>query len=138
MYRKIAVAVDGTEESLRAAREASLIAQAHRSDSVSIVTVIPMLVYSDAEYDPVQEHGAQQMEAVLPAVEMLDEASVNNEVVILHGRAADEMARYANEAAVDLLVMGTRALGRLRSLALGGSAGKKTIRQTQCPVLLVR
>lgn len=137
MFKKIAVAVDGTKESLRAVREACSIAVDHHSDSVCIVTVIPVLVYSDADYDPVREHGEQHMSMVLPAVELLNEASVRSEVAMLHGRPADEIVRYANEVGVDLLVIGTRAMGRSRSVAVGGSVSRKTIRQAQCPVLLV-
>lgn len=137
MYKKIAVAVDGTEESLRAVREACSLAQIHESDSVSVVTVIPVLVYSDADYNPVREHGDQQMSMVLPAIEMLNDASVCNEVVMLHGRPADEIARYASENGIDLLVMGTRSLSSLRAAATGGSVSRKTMRQVECPVLLI-
>lgn len=137
MYSKIAVAVDGTDESLHAVRKACSIAQVHQSDSVSIVTVIPVRVYSDADYDPVREHGDQQMRMVLPATEILNEASVRNEVVMLHGRPADEISRYVSDSGIDLLVMGTRSLSRLRAAALGGSVSRKTLKQVKCPVLLV-
>lgn len=136
MYSKIAVAVDGTQESLRAVREA--VRMAMRESTVTLVTVIPVLVYSDADFDPVRAHGDEQTRMVAPAMKILDEAGIRSELVMLHGRPADEVARYVNETGVDLLVVGTRSLGRMQALMLGGSVSKRLTQQADCNVLLVK
>lgn len=137
MLNRIAVAVDGTEESLRAVEHVCKLAKVHGSDSVTLVSVIPTMVYSDADFDPVKEHGEQQLEMIEPAVKILDDADVPGEVVLLHGRPADEIARYANEADVDLLAVGTRALNKLRAATTGGSVSRKVAKQAKCPILIV-
>lgn len=138
MYKRIAVAVDGTEESLHAVREAAGIAQDHQSDTVTLITVIPVMVYSDADYDPVRAHGDEQTRMVAPAMELLDASGVRSELVMLHGRPVDEIARYVNETGADLLVVGTRALGKMYAAAVGGSVSQKLAKLAACPVLIVK
>lgn len=138
MYKRIAVAVDGAEESLHAVREAAGIAQDHDSDTVTLITVIPVLVYSDSDYDPVRAHGDEQTRMVAPAMELLDAAGIRSQLVMLHGRPIDEIARYVNENGTDLLVVGTRALGKMHAIAVGGSVSQRITKQVKCPVLIVK
>lgn len=138
MYKRISVAVDGTQESLRAVQEARGIAQVHQSDTVCLVTVIPVLVYSDADYDPIRAHGDEQTRLVAPAIAMLDEAHVRSELVLLHGRPADEIARYVNETEADLLIVGSRSLSKMQAVAVGGSVSQRIIKQVTCPVMIVK
>ncbi len=56
--------------------------------------------------------------------------------VELAGDAATEIARFADEFACDLIVMGTHGRSRIAHLALG-SVAEKVIRATRRPVLVV-
>ncbi len=53
------------------------------------------------------------------------------------GAPAEEIVRFANEQAVDLIVMGTHGWTGLRHLVLGSTA-ENVVRTATCPVLTVR
>lgn len=53
------------------------------------------------------------------------------------GRPAEEILRYAQEKAIDLIVVGSRGHGALAQLLLG-SVAERLIRHATCPVLRVK
>ncbi len=137
MYKNILVAADGSENSLRATKQAAYIASLEGDAMVKIVSVIAIDVYSDMVYDPIEAHGEAQREIIKDAARVLADAGVDYEIVLLHGRPADEIVRYAAESEADLLVMGSRGLGALREFALG-SVSHKVLTHAKCPVLVVK
>ena len=137
MYKNILVAADGSENSLRATEQAADIASLLEGVKVELVSVIAIDVYSDMVYDPIEAHGEAQREIIKEASDILTDAKVSHEVVLLHGRPADEIIRYAEESGADLLVMGSRGLGALREFALG-SVSHKVLTHAKCPVLVVK
>lgn len=137
MYKNILVAADGSENSLRATEQAAEIASLLEGVKVELVSVIAIDVYSDMVYDPIEAHGEAQREIIKEALDILTDAEVSHEVVLLHGRPADEIIRYAEESGADLLVMGSRGLGALREFALG-SVSHKVLTHAKCPVLVVK
>ena len=137
MYKNILVAADGSENSLRATEQAADIASLLEGVKVELVSVIAIDVYSDMVYDPIEAHGEAQREIIKEASDILTDAEVSHEVVLLHGRPADEIIRYAEESGADLLVMGSRGLGALREFALG-SVSHKVLTHAKCPVLVVK
>ena len=56
---------------------------------------------------------------------------------ILEGPPAEAILSVAETRGVDLIIMGTRGLGRLAGL-LVGSQSQKVVAHAHCPVLLVR
>lgn len=138
MYKKILIAADGSDNSLRATRQAADIASLIGDGvKVEIVSVIAIDVYSDMVYDPIEAHGEAQREIIRSASDILDDAGIDCDIVLLHGRPADEIIRYADESDADLLVMGSRGLGALREFALG-SVSHKVLVHASCPVLVVK
>ena len=134
MYKNILIAADGSENSLRATQQAADIASLLVDAKVELVSVIAIDVYSDMVYDPIEAHGEAQREILEGASAILSDAGINHEIVLLHGRPADEIIRYAEESGADLLVMG---LGALREFALG-SVSHKVLTHAKCPVLVVK
>ena len=57
--------------------------------------------------------------------------------LVLSGAPAAEIVRYANDHAIDLIVMGTHGRGMVAH-ALMGSVAEKVVRHAPCPVLTVR
>ena len=137
MYKNILIAADGSENSLMATQQAADIASLLEGVKVELVSVIAIDVYSDMVYDPIEAHGEAQREIIKEASDILTDAEVSHEVVLLHGRPADEIIRYAEELGADLLVMGSRGLGALREFALG-SVSHKVLTHAKCPVLVVK
>jgi nucleotide-binding universal stress UspA family protein len=137
MYKHILVAVDGSENSLRAIEQVAEIVGDSSDIQVDLASVIAIDVYSDMVYDPIEAHGDAQRELIQPALDILAKTGVKANVVLLHGRPADEIIRYAEKEAVDLLVIGSRGLNALQEFAIG-SVSHKVIKHSKCPVLVVK
>ncbi len=63
-------------------------------------------------------------------------ADLNPECAMRIGHAADEIVRYAQEHAIDLIVMGTHGREGMSRVLLG-SVAEKVVRRAGCPVLTV-
>ena len=137
MYKHIMVAVDGSENSMRAVEQAAMLAAAGEDTKVSILSVINIDVYSDMVYDPIEAHGDAQREKLGPASEIFENAGVTPEVCLLHGRPAEEIIRIAEKEGADLLVIGSRGLNALQELAIG-SVSHKVLKHVKCPTLVVK
>ena len=59
------------------------------------------------------------------------------EIIILSGKESDEIIKFIQEGAVELMVMGAYGHNRLRELLLG-STTTHVIRKSPIPVLLIR
>ena len=79
----------------------------------------------------------QGMMALQPARAALDAAALPYQYHISVGTPAEAIVQYANEQAVDYIVMGRQGQGGLQSLLLG-SVVNKVLHLANCPVLLVK
>lgn len=81
------------------------------------------------------EHDARERLAhVLTEQEQMEIAS---EYLVRAGRPDAEIVRYAKEAAIDLIILGTHGRSRLAHILMG-SVAEKVVRKAPCPVLTVR
>jgi len=140
MYSNILLGVDGSEHSLNAAKTAGDLARNMNSKVLRIVVA----------YDPVPSYLGEpnlqdaisarmiEAEAVLEkAIQAVGEIPGEVHTEILEGPPAEALLDVANTRKNDLIVMGSRGLGRLAG-ALLGSQSQKVMRHAACPVLIVR
>lgn len=137
MYKHIAVAVDGSDNSMRAVAQAVELAKLSGLGKVDIISVIAIDVYSDMVYDPIAAHGEAQAEIIQPAVDAFKAEGIEASLTLLHGRPGDEIIRLIDKSDVDLLVIGSRGLNALQEFAIG-SVSHKVIKHVKCPVLVVK
>ncbi len=71
-----------------------------------------------------------------PLKTLLEERGVEHEVLVLEGDPAEAIVEAANDEKCDLIVMGTRGLSNLQSIALG-SVSHKVLQAAECMVLIV-
>lgn len=137
MYKHIAVAVDGSENAMRAVKQAAELGKLSGAEKVDVLSVIAIDVYSDMVYDPVEAHGDAQAELVEPAMACLREAGIEPNLVLMHGRPSEEIIHHAEDNDVDLLIIGSRGLNALQEFAIG-SVSHRVIKHVKCPVLVVK
>lgn len=138
MFNSILLAYDGSEHSRRAAQIASQLARQQPRPGLWAVVVadpIPELGEPHFSHLIAKRKTAAQL-TVNEAKQLIgDDVEVRQE--ILFGSAAESVITVAETRNCDLIVIGSRGLGPLRTLLLGSQA-QKVISMAPCPVLVVK
>lgn len=139
MYKKILLAVDGSENSIRAAEEAMKIASLTSECKVQILYVADL---SKIKAETLQSQGNEELEficrnKIAPIEEKIHFKNINCELKILHGYPGPTIIDYANKEKIDLLIIGSRGLNTLQEMLLG-SVSHKVVKNVNCPVLVVK
>ncbi len=140
MFKNIVLGVDGSEQSLHAARKAGELARAMKSDNLWIVVAYDPIPYYLGEPNLQQAISVRQKEAqsVLQiAVDAVGKIPGEIRKEMLEGSPAEEIIKVADIRECDLIIMGSRGLGKLPGLVLG-SQSQKVVSHAHCPVLIVR
>ena len=140
MFDQILLAVDGSEHALHAAKVAGDLTRAVNAKELRIVTA----------YEPVPAYlGEPNLQNTISArmhesQSALDEAervvgSVPSEIQTetIEGSIAEAIINIATEQHSDLIIMGSRGLGRVAGAILGSNS-QKVVSEAACPVLIVR
>jgi len=140
MFRRILLAVDGSDHAMRAAKVASDMAHCVKAVELRVVVA----------YDPIPPYlGEPNLQGAINA--RLDDAQailqkavtavgdVPGEIhtELIEGDSAEAIIEVAKTRKSEVIVMGSRGLGRLAGLVLG-STSQKVVSHAPCPVLIVR
>ena len=139
---KILIPVDGSAASLEAVRQALRMVQDGLRASLVLAnvqepaTLYEMLLAHDPEViDKVSaEAGLNLLE---PARALVREAGVAHEIEVAAGDPAHTLIDILENFGCDMVVMGARGLGTLRSAMLG-SVSHEVLHAAQLPVLIVK
>ncbi|HEY4823368.1 MAG TPA: universal stress protein [Candidatus Bathyarchaeia archaeon] len=144
-FKRILVAVDGSENSERAARVAVDLAERWGSE-LTVFHVVPRVSHA---FVPVRStllfraYYSDQEKAALKWIDKVMSLAKSRgveakpDVRVAAPSVAEEIVRYAGKKNVDLIVVGTRGLGSFRKL-LVGSVSSGVVAHAHCPVLVVR
>jgi len=139
MFKNILLAFDGSEHARKAASLAGDLARQQREATVWVVHVVDPIPANLGEPGFGQltstrsMEGQQTIDQAIPLIG--DGVDIRRE--LLFGAPAESIITVAETRQCDLIVMGTRGLGRLGSLLLG-SQTQKVISLANCPVLVVK
>ena len=141
--KKILVATDFSEPSESALKYARAFAEQFGA-SIHVMHVMedPFLYAPTSEGYLVPPHMLEEMESsarsrlnsVLPPA---DREKFSAQLILKHGSPFVEIVRYARDADIDLIVMGTHGRGPIAHMLMG-SVAEKVVRKAPCPVLTVR
>ncbi|HWJ78167.1 MAG TPA: universal stress protein [Niallia sp.] len=139
MYSSILLAIDGSDNSLRATIEAAKLAAC--SDH-AVITIIYVVDFAQSKKDVLHAQGKEDLELnrrkkILSAEEYLQSQNIDYKVNILHGEPGPTIVNFANNHAFDLLIVGSRGLNSLQEMVLG-SVSHKVVKRATCPVLVVK
>jgi nucleotide-binding universal stress UspA family protein len=141
VFLDILVAIDGSEHAAQALRTAAQLASEEHARLTVITAVPPTPALAQitaagaalAEVADIIGDAGRQMRTQVD--ELPDDISVTT--IVVSGHAASEILKRLREGRHDLLVMGTRGLGRMSS-ALLGSVSQAVLHEAEVPVLVVR
>ncbi|QCG68194.1 universal stress protein [Pseudomonas veronii] len=142
--RKVLVAFDGSEHSIRALQY--VIDSAGESARPIEVHVLNVqhgpVIYGDyttaSMIEDINDSLRVKARSVLEeAVALLQAASITHETHVALGNAAEQVSEAVKRLACDTVVMGTRGLGSFGGLLLG-SVANRVIQEVAVPVILVK
>ena len=139
MFKNILVAVDGSEHALKAARIAGDFGRQMQAD-LRVVTAfdpVPSYLGEPNLQNAIDERFEQARQVLAEALAQIGEIPGELKTEILEGPAAEAILGVVEVRGNDLIIMGTRGLGRLTGLLMG-SQSQKVVSHAPCPVLLVR
>lgn len=136
---KIAVAIDGSENALRAAEHAIMLATHLPEAHLEIIYVAD---YNKAKDDMLTSQSPEGLalkreQIVHPVLDLAEEAKLETKLTTLKGNPSQEIIKYVNKNAVDKLVLGSRGLNTFQEMVLG-SVSHKVMKHVNCPVTIVK
>src|SRR5574340_319869 len=139
--KRILVAVDGSDTSLKAARMAADVALRFGA-KLTLVHVVPKLllppdVYGLTIAEVEKEHRAYADALLEKAVKALEEPGLDVSTTVLYGSPAEAVAEEAAAADVVMVVVGSRGYGAVARVFLG-SVSDRLVHISSKPVLVVR
>jgi nucleotide-binding universal stress UspA family protein len=140
MFDRILLAVDGSDHSLNAARTASQLARTMNSAELRIVVVydsIPPFLGEPNMQTAINTRLDEAQGILQKAMEAIGDTPSDVHTELIAGDPAGSIIEVARTRRNDLIVMGSRGLGRLAGLVLG-STSQKVVSHAPCPVLIVR
>jgi nucleotide-binding universal stress UspA family protein len=139
LYTTILVATDGSEMNQAAVEEALRIGRTCDSEvyvvyvaDTSTLETGPADMMVGNAWDILPREGEQALARVRDAA-----GGMHLETVLLYGKPAEEIVRYAREKGVDLIVIGSQGKRGIARLLLG-SVAENVIRTAGCKVLVVK
>lgn len=139
MFRSILLAVDGSENSIRAGKQAAKLAALIKEAEVTLLYVSD---FNEDSNEEVHDGGSMEFDLarkkkIQPVRETLERENVYYKTEVMHGRPAPVIIEMANDGDFDLVVIGSRGLNPISEMVLG-SVSHKVVNQVRCPVLVVK
>ena len=139
---KILLAVDGSTYTKRMlayiAAHDELVGSGNEITVLTAVTPVPPHVTGFIDSASLQKYYAEEAEAVLKPIRAFAEQNKwKPTFTSAVGNAADVIAKAANEAKVDMVIMGSHGHSALGSLVMG-SVSSRVMANCTAPVLIVR
>ena len=135
------VPVDGSDNSFRALDHALYLSKKLGSN-VTAMHVIenPPTVYVESQKllnDIMAKYRIEASKVLDRCQQQAEKSGVKIETVIAEGDAASNITGYAHKEGFDVIIIGSRGLGRFKEMVLG-SVSNKVIHQAKCSVLIVK
>ena len=140
MYTNILLGVDGSKNALHAAKTAGDLARSMKSKLLRIVVAfdpVPPYLGEPNLQAAISARVKEADEILHKAIKAVGEIPGEIHTEVLEGSPAEAILDVAKTRKCDLIVMGSRGLGRLTGLLLG-SQSQKVVQHAPCPVLIVR
>jgi len=140
MFERILLAVDGSEHALRAAKVARDLAGAVQAKELRIVIAyepVPAYLGEPNLQHAIDARLSESQATLREAEAVIGELPTEIHEEFIEGQVADAIIKVATTRESDLIIMGSRGLGRLAG-ALLGSNSQKVVSEAPCPVLIVR
>ena len=139
MYKRILVAVDGSENSKRAAQHAAKLAALSKDTHVEILFVQDFeKIRPEAKQKPgTPDIDVERKKRLAPIIGVFELPPVSHELVVKQGEPGSTIVSFANRGGFDLVIIGSRGLNSFQEMVLG-SVSQKVAKKVTAPVMIVK
>jgi nucleotide-binding universal stress UspA family protein len=142
MLSKILIPVDGSENSFRALEQAIFLATKIQEAKITALYVIEdppsLYIYSPKIMEKVRADYESAYTKILErSKEMANRSGINIHTVLVEGDPASKIIGYSEMEKIDIIIIGSRGMGKFKELILG-SVSNKVLHHAKCSVMLVR
>lgn len=141
MFANILVPVDGSDNSYRAL-DAALLLSEKLGSNITVIHVMEQFpithIGSEKLLSEVLEAYKKENQDILSKCsEIATQKGLTIKTVLIQGNPASVILDYSKKEKFDLLIMGSRGLGKFKELILGSVSGK-IVHHSPCAVMLIR
>jgi nucleotide-binding universal stress UspA family protein len=141
VFTNVLVPVDGSDNSYRAL-DAALLFSEKLGSNITVVNVMEQVPITHIESEKLlsellEAYKKENQEILSKCSRIAAEKGLSIKALLLQGNPASVILDYCKKENFDLVVMGSRGMGKFKQLILG-SVSSKIVHHCQCAVLLVR
>jgi nucleotide-binding universal stress UspA family protein len=142
VFSKILVPVDGSENSFRALEHAIFLSTKIKEAQITVLYIIEDLpslyIYSPKIMEKLRADYEREYTRILERCkEMANKSGTNINTVLKEGDPASKIIGYSDMEKFDLIIMGSRGMGKFKEMIIG-SVSNKVIHHAKSSVMLVR
>ena len=141
MFTKILVPVDGSDNSYRAL-EAALVLSEKLGSNISVVNVMEQVPITHIESEKLlsellEAYKKENQEILSKCSEIARQKWITIKSVLLQGNPAPVILDFIRKENFDLVIMGSRGMGKFKELILG-SVSSKIMHHSPCAIMIIR
>jgi len=135
------VPADGSDNSYRAL-EAALVFSEKLGSSISVVNVMEQVPITHIESEKLpnellEAYKKENQEILSKCSDIAHQKGITIKTVLLQGNPAPVILDYIKKENFDLVIMGSRGMGKFKELILG-SVSSKIMHHSPCAVMIIR
>jgi nucleotide-binding universal stress UspA family protein len=141
LFTNILVPVDGSDNSYRAL-DAALVLSEKLGSNITVIHVmeeIPITHIGSEKLlnELLQAYKKENQDILSKCSEIASQKGLTINTFLLQGNPASVILDFSKKEKFDIVIMGSRGLGKFKELILG-SVSSKIVHHTPCAVLLIR
>ncbi len=141
MFSKILVPVDGSDNSHRALEAALLLSEklGAKVTAIHVMEDIPVLhIQSEKLLRELLDAYKKESQLILSKCsDIATKKGLSISTKLLQGSPGSTIIDFCEKEKCDIIVMGSRGMGKFKELILG-SVSSKVVHHSRCPVLVIR
>jgi nucleotide-binding universal stress UspA family protein len=141
VFTIVLVPVDGSDNSYRAL-DAALLLSEKLGSSITVVNVMEQVPITHIESEKLlsellEAYKKENQEILSKCSNIATEKGLSIKTLLLQGNPASVILDYSKKEKFDLVIMGSRGMGKFKQLILG-SVSSKIVHHSPCAILLIR
>jgi nucleotide-binding universal stress UspA family protein len=141
VFTNVLVPVDGSDNSYRAL-DAALLLSEKLGSSITVVNVMEQVPITHIESEKLlsellEAYKKENQEILSKCSNIATEKGLSIKTLLLQGNPASVILDYSKKEKFDLVIMGSRGMGKFKQLILG-SVSSKIVHHSSSAILLIR